>query len=181
MKNNNYKEFDRVTLLIRQSMAEKIIESYNLLGWTLEKKDENSRYQDIIDITFVRPHKIENKDELQLLQVYMEERINGIGKLERHKHSFSTSYGLFFGVVGLMLAVLGVLFILNILPVFGLAGGIVFCVVGALMMISCAVFIPLIFKKEKVKYQNNRTILESELEKIYHKASILTGGNDEKQ
>ena len=175
---NNYKEYDRITLLVKHNLSKEIIEYYKILGWELEKEDENKRYQDIVDLTLIRPHKIENKDELQLLQVYMEERINKLSRLERHKHSFSTSYGLFFGIIGLILATFGVLFILNILPTFKLVGGIVFCGIGGLMMLSCAIFIPRIFKKEKIKFEKNHTMLTNELKEIFVKASKLTGGSN---
>ena len=177
MKNNNYKEFDSLTLYVKTTLTEKIIEYYKLLGWNLVEKHENVYYEDINNLTFSRPHKIENKDELQLMQVYLEDRLNNLSKIERFKHAKSTSFGLIFGIIGVAFSVLGILNIVSVLTFLSLATSIVFTSVGGIFLILCPIFIPSIVKKERLKFEIEFTKLNSEIEEICQKASLLTGGD----
>lgn len=180
METKNYKDFDHLTLMVKRTLAKEIIGYYKLLNWTLESESDNRRYEDIVDLKFARPHFIENKDELQLTQIYLEERINHIRKIEKHKHSLSTSFALCLSVVGLAFLALGILAILNTIHI-GLAFGITFTAVGVVPFILCAIFIPKIYKNEINKFNTLHNRLSKELHEICNKAAALTGGEHEQE
>lgn len=172
-------ERDSLTLYVKRTLANEIVEYYNILGWELDEERDNKRYEDIVDLVFSRPHKIENKDELQLFQVYMEERINKLAKLGKYKHTLTTSLGLCFGVIGLALIAFGLLISLNVLHILNLIFGICFASAGLIIVVTGSCIIPRIFKKENEKYSTERAIIESELKAICQKASTLQGGTNE--
>ena len=69
MQQIDYENYDTLNLYVKKIKAEEIKERYKNFGWILFNEQENATYEDILDLTFTRPHKIENKDELQLMQV----------------------------------------------------------------------------------------------------------------
>ena len=176
MKINNYIDYDNLTLYVKKNKAKEIIEHYAIFGWKLVCEKQNKTYEDIIDISFTRPHKISNKDELQLQQVYMEERLNALGKLERHKHARSTSIGLCIGVMALVMIILGVLIALKVNSVQGLVVAIVIVVVGVILTIIDFVNIPQIRKNENLIYEQKHDELEVQLFAIFTKVKELMGG-----
>ena len=76
-------KFDTLNLFVKKIKRQDVVDTYTSLGWKLLTEKENDRYEDIIDLTFLRPHKIQNKDQLQLMQVYTEDNLNEIAKLEK--------------------------------------------------------------------------------------------------
>lgn len=176
MKTNKYNDFDTLTLYVKKSKSKDIISNYQKFGWVLVSQTENSRYEDIEDIMLERPHFVENKDELQLLQVYMEEKLNAIGKLERNKYPKTTSFGLIFGVFGLALLILSALFAFHVLNGSNLALNIVMASVGILFLISTAIVIPKLKNKEQKHFKVTHLNLTSEINQITKKATSLSGG-----
>ena len=181
MMKNNIKDYDNLTIYVKRGKLDEIVSRYNLFGWTLAKELENDRYEDIVDLTFTRPHKIKDKDELQLLQVYMEEKMNKLGKAEKFKHSFSTILALCLGVLGLALMVLGGLSCLNLISLFGLIGGAIAVSLGGLFIILTSIFIPKLVKKENVKFYHIRKELENQINEICKRTSSLTGEKNEQE
>lgn len=172
-------EYDNLTLYVKKTKAEDVVKHYHKFGWELVSNEENKRYEDIVDLAFKRPHKIEEKDELQLLQVYMEENLNKTAKLERNKYSKTTAFALFFGVIGLTLFVLSVLNAVKVLNWYGLVTLIILGSVGLVFLIITAIFTPMLFKKDKINFNLQKNNLSEELSIICKKASILTGGKYE--
>ena len=180
MKNNDYKNFDSLTLFVKESKVDEIVKHYKDFGWELIDKCENERYEDTIDLTFSRPHKINNKDEIQLRQVYMEEYLNALGKLDRHKHSKTTAIGLCMGSIIATLLVLGVWLLVagntTTTFVFGvvlLSLSLIFCVVEIFLLIK-------LFKKEKEYYIVESRRLEKEVNDICSKVRVLLGDDNGK-
>lgn len=181
MKTNDYKNYDKLTLYVKKEKVKEVIRLYKGFNWQVETNVDNAKYEDLVDLTFAREHKIENKDELQLLQVYMEEKLNEVGKLQKNKHQKSLVFGLCFGVIGLVLAVFGLLFCLNIIlnNCYALAISMIF--IGLNFIVICGLFVPKIVKKEKIYFKQNNKSLQMEINDIWEKALSLTGGvNDEK-
>lgn len=179
MKNN--REFDTLTIYGKKEKAKEIVEYYKSFCWTLTKESPNKLYEDLVDLTFERPHKIENKDELQLLQVYMEENLNETARLERNKHSKTIALSLSFGVLSLMSLVLGILFCCNIFPNISISIGIVLVVVGVIVSTLLSIFLQKLFKKEKVIFEQKHNEITLQLEKIFEKTNFLVGGGHEQQ
>ena len=178
MKTDNYNEYDKLKLYVKKKKSNEIIKNYDAFQWKLIERAENVIYEDIEDLTFVRKHKIENKDELQLLQVYMEERLNEAGKLERNKYSKTTSFGLCFGIIGALLILLGTLCCINVFNFMPMAGGITCISMGVILIIGL-VFLPKIIKREKTDYSLNIKEINEQVEEICNKAKLLVGGDKE--
>lgn len=168
---------DYLELYVKKTKAQHLVDQYRLFGWTLERSRENAHYEDLVDLTFSREHNIPHKDDLQLLQVYMEERINATAKKEHNKHALSTSLGLCLGVLGLAMIVLGILILTQILP-YKLAAAVVLLGLGSASVVLTAIFIPKIVKKEnrsfKAFYDKNMI----KIAQINDTVKSLLGGNN---
>lgn len=169
-------ELDILTLLVKKEQFNTILENYQLLGWQLAEQSENKRYEDLLDVKLTRPHKIENKDDLQLLQIYLEDNLNTQAKLKKFRHAGSTVFSSVIGVLGLAMLTLGILFALSVLPVLGLVGGIVLICVGVLVLVVQLVGTIKIAKREKVVYKNKLEKLEQELNHLRKRATDFFGG-----
>lgn len=180
MKTNDYINYDSLKLYVKKNKSKEIIEHYKLFGWEVLEEFENKKYEDILDLTFCRPHKIKNKDELQLLQVYMEERLNEQAKIEKHKHSKTTSIGLCLGVIGVGLITLGLLACLKVIMFVSLIGGILLAVSGLVFVAVSLIILPKIYKKEKIIYEEKNDQLSTELENIFDRVKTLAGDTYEK-
>lgn len=90
----DYNEFDSISLVLKRDVLENMLSYYSELGWREYERYEDKKYFDLIHLTLVRSHKIENKDRLQLLQVRLEAAVNRIGVDRKYKHSRSTVLGL---------------------------------------------------------------------------------------
>jgi len=174
---DNYKDFDKLSLYVKKYKAEEIIEHYKNFNWKLVSESENKKYEDIVDLTFIRKHKIENKDELQLLQVYMEERLNNVGKLEKNRNSKATAFGLGVGVFGLLLLIFGLMCCFQCFLLLNLTMSIICSCIGLILVIIFAIFLPKISKKEKSDFITNKQKIETEINEICKKALSLIGGD----
>ena len=108
MENFDYNNFDKLNLFVKKQKLQDVINTYSSLGWKLVEKKDNKKYVDIIDITFLRPHNLKNKDDLQLIQVYVEDNLNDIAKLEKYKHSQTPTVGLSLGCLIFLLLFVGI-------------------------------------------------------------------------
>jgi len=166
MKTKDYKNFDTLTLYVKKTKAEQIKEYYKIFKWNLIEEKENDKYADIVDLTFSRPHKIENKDELQLNQVYLEENINELAKLENRKHSKSLIFGLSFAIVILILLIQGILFVVNFSFTRELIWGIVLIFLSVLLIVGLVLLLIRIFKNENVVFNAKQQEITSEINSI---------------
>ena len=113
MEITNYNEFDTLEIYAKKDKSKHVKACYQSFAWSVVEEKENDRYGDTIDLTFQRPHKLKNKDELQLMQVYMEDSLNKYGSLERQKHAKSTICGITFGLLSLLVLIVGIILLKN--------------------------------------------------------------------
>lgn len=149
---NDYNNYDKLVLYVRNKKADEIINYYNALGYELVSVKENSKYLDTKDLTFLRPHIIENKDRLQLLQIHLEVELNKMGKSEQHKHAFSINFTISLLTIGLFLLIFGGYQLLTsttlaIKIVFSILG-----VIGIICLFLVLLFAPKIIKKENESF-----------------------------
>ncbi len=76
----NIFDSDFISIKGKKQAAEHIIGCYGKFGWKLVEQKDDKIYGDVTHMTFMRPHFIKNKDELQLLQVRLEIAYNNMGK-----------------------------------------------------------------------------------------------------
>ena len=179
METNDYKNFDKITLYVKSNKTESIIQHYADFGWKICNKIENKKYADLVDLTFTRPHKIKNKDELQLLQVYLEEKLNAVGKAEKDKHAKTMAFGLCFGPLGLLFLLFGFLVNFNIIVNLDLVFGISFSILGGILLISAGIILPKLFKHEKLIFAKKQILIEKQIQNICDKALLLRGESNE--
>ena len=181
MKTIDYNNYDTLKIYANKSKCDDIIYHYNLFEWEVYEKVDNARYEDTVDITFIRPHKIENKDELQLLQVYMEERLNGIAKIEKDKYSRTLAFSLSTGVIGIAFVVFSILAFLGyLLPMRNIVG-VVSMTFGVVLLTLFTVFLPIFIKKDRLKCDTEIARLSREVDEISDRVSVLKGDKDGKQ
>lgn len=180
MEDKKYNEVDTLKLYVKTNKADDLKKSYSYFGYTLTNESPNSKYEDIVDLEFERPHKIPNKDELQLLQVYMEENVNKLAKTEKNKHSKSTSFGLCFGICCLAFILLGAYLVLKVSTLLGLIFGVVSIILGIAVGIVTTIVTIEILKKEKVSFEETQKQLTSNTSEICAKAKKLVGGQNAK-
>ena len=179
MKTNNYNDYDKLTIYVKKDKVDAILQKYEVFSWEVEDKKENSRYDDILDVTFCRPHKIPYKDELQLMQVYMEEEINTLAKKERHKHNKSTAVGLGCGLPGLAILVFGILNFFKLFPPMGLIVGILCTVIGLGATIFTSFVLPKMVKTENADFLGSCKTHNANIDKICNQVKTLLGGDDD--
>lgn len=176
MKTKNYNDFDIFKIYVKKNKSTEVIENYKSFGYELVEETPNERYEDILNLEFQRPHKIHNKDDLQLLQVYMEENVNDQAKLEKNKHSKSTIFGLCFGSLCLAFILLGAYLVLKIATVIGMIFGIISIVFGiAIGVVTIIVTIEMI-KKEKIVFEKKHKEIVANTKSVCLEAEKLLGG-----
>lgn len=180
MKTIDYNKYDTLKIYANKSKRDEIIYHYNLLDWEVYEEVDNAKYEDTIDITFIRPHNIDNKDELQLLQVYMEERLNGIAKCEKDKYAVSLAFSLSTGVIGLAFVLVGIFAFLGyLLPMRNIVG-VISMTLGVVLLTIFAILLPILIKKDRIKYDTNIAKLNKEVDEICDRIITLKGGKDGK-
>ena len=180
MERKRYNDFDTFKIYVKKIKAEEVKNNYQSFGYTLISETPNERYEDILNLEFERPHKIKNKDELQLLQVYMEENVNELAKLERNKPSKSTAFDLFFGALCLAFVALGAYFVLKIQTILGLIFGVISIIFGIAIGIVTTIVSIEISKQEKKTFNEKQTNLTENTIKICDEAKKLLGGQNAK-
>ena len=180
MKTIDYNKYDTLKIYANKSKRDEIIYHYNLFEWEVYEEIDNARYEDTIDITFIRPHNIDNKDELQLLQVYMEERLNGIAKCDKDKYAISLAFSLSTGIIGLGFVVFSIFAFLGyLLPMRNIVG-IISMTLGVMLLTIFAVLLPTLIKKDRNKFDTNIARLNKEIDEICDRVTVLKGGKDGK-
>ena len=176
----DYTNFDYITIYVKKNMIDAVRKNYEILGWQILEEKENDNYEDIIDVTFFRPHKIENKDDLQILQVYTEDRLNKLAKLERDKYAKSLISTLSIEIVAVFVLLYGINSLIKVWKFVSMLLSISAIVIGGAMVVLGFVLLPVIRKKEKANYIFQKDKLINELGQIYQNISTLGGDKNEK-
>lgn len=170
--NKNYKDFDYQTVVVKKDKAEDVTNRYKNFGWNVCEK-KHGHYENLIEISFKRKHKITNKDDLQFLQVNYEHYLNREGRLARHKHTKS----LIFGLSTFILIALLVTFAIVVVAPTSILLCAICSMVALILLISSMVFTVKIYKKEILVYEREIKICKQEIEKVCAKANYLGKGD----
>lgn len=84
-----YWEYDYIDLAVKTEKADDLLIGYGAFLWQEIERKSDKNYKDVVHITLKRPHKIKNKDRLQLLQVRYEKMANDKYALKKKKHTRS--------------------------------------------------------------------------------------------
>ena len=176
----DYKNNDKITIFAQRDKFQEIIEYYKIFKWELVSNNNAKNSSELVELTFLRPHKIKNKDKLQLYQVQMEEYLNNIGRLENSKNTKSTTLGLILGLIFAIPIVLGILMLCNVIhtPTFV---SIFLISIGAILTgINFALIFRLNIKEDKI-FNNKKRKLNQELKHICNKVKILLEETNDKE
>lgn len=172
----DYENYDSLHVTVKKAKIDELIAHYAAFGWECIDYEEDGLYDDIIHLSLRRPHKIEHKDELQLMQVYLESALNKKGGAEANPCPKALAFGLTLGAVALTMIIVGLYYgfltankTLSVLC-FVLAG------VGGVVALLTAIFTVKICKREKQAARLAIEVADCEISVVCERAAALTSG-----
>lgn len=173
----DYKNYDRLDIYAKKEKVDGITKCYESFSWKLVETEQNKKYADTVELTFTRPHKIPNKDDLLYSQIDMENTLNDLGKLKRNKHARSTALGLFMGILSAILLGVGIKsFFVTTGTLWLILSG-VLTGTGIILAIITAIVSRKKYKNEELSYERKKEALNEKLEDICKNAKTLGGGD----
>ncbi len=170
-------ESDYITVTGKINAADHIIANYRDFGWTLTERRDDKLYCDVTHMSFTRPHFIENKDELQLMQVRLEIAYNTAGKYSHKTVSRAVSLGNLAGLIAILLTVGGVLLMLSE-ALLSYIFGPVLCAVGVAEAVVGELIAYRVYKADKKKYSLLIKQESQKIESLCTRARELRGVNE---
>lgn len=144
----DYNNYDYLSVSVNSDQLSRILQCYRALGWTEIKTEEDRQYYGMNYVRLRRPHKIENKDRLQYLQVRMESSVNSLVSITKRAHIKSNS------VIAISVVLVLALIALGLWPVIAVGGG--WAILGwtgiglaAALTIAAAVICAVMRRREK--------------------------------
>lgn len=178
MKNKDYQNYDYLDIIVKTENEQEVVNAYSTFLWEKIQKKEDKQYNDVVHFSFRRPHKLPNKDRLQLLQVYYEFALNNLSDIKIKKHSKSKVRICnlsFFSVALLFGAGVFIYFLKSTLALI-LGGVFALGVIGAVIPLSFA--IKKLYIKENNVYQIRKGQLEKEIQEVLLEVKSLTQNFD---
>lgn len=156
-------------------------EKYKLFGWTETEIKDDSLYSNVVHVSYYRPHFIDNKDDLQLLQVRMESEINNLSKADMYKHLRSALACSLVAIMAILLVAAAV-----VAPLVNLTAlHIAVCSFCGLCAVLCLIFgimwVINIRRNENQKFFNLRERTSESITAICIRAELLSGVKNEEE
>jgi Flp pilus assembly protein TadB len=101
---------DYLSVSVKSAQLDRILLCYSALGWSEVRREDDKKYYDMKYLLLSRPHKIENKDRLQYLQVKMETCINSLSHTNANQHRKSLTLSILLGIAALGYLAVSLLF-----------------------------------------------------------------------
>lgn len=174
-----YPDYDNLYVTVKADKLEDITRYYGYLGWERVAVKEHKIYLDELNLTFRRPHDIAYKDERQLMQVYLDEALNGLARMRVGFCPKSVAFTVIFSLLscGAIIAGLCLAFILGGL---WLRGGIVIAALGLALAVFTSVTAVMSFKKEKAARRGRVRKLNGTVERVCEAAQKLGGESSDR-
>lgn len=154
---------DTIQVAIKKQARNYVLRYYAAFGWEFVEEKEDTRYEDTAHLSFERPHYIDNKDDLHLLQAKLEIAMNKAGKYESRKNTRATIFGIMTGLLAAGFMAGGVCLIVLFGTVITILFGGCACIFGVALSVVCGVFSYKIYKQDTKKYNE---LMRAEIEKI---------------
>lgn len=161
----DYKNYDYLSVSVRNDQFERILSCYNALGWRVVRHEGDRQYYNMKFVVFRRPHKIENKDRLQYLQVRMENAINSISVVAFKRHRRSTVVGIMLSILMSCLFALGMWLFFWLKGETGFVAGIISLSASAAVLVGMLITLFVMRKKED---ETARSKIEDKVELLMH-------------
>jgi Na+/H+ antiporter NhaC len=126
-----------------------------------------------------RPHKIENKDRLQYLQVKMETSINNISRTSAHRHFKSIAVIALLTVLALAALGVGLFFFIGMQGSVSLSFGIIFCALCLIFLVALIYPLVTMRKRENKRAETQINNSLALVEKYLQEACSLSLANVE--
>ena len=173
-------EDDTISVKSKRQAAEHIIERYGHFGWTLTDKTDDKLYENIVHLTFSRPHSIENRDELQLLQVRLEIAYNAMGHLSAKIPARATLLSILFGLLALGYIAVGILMFLLLSGTVSVILGVFLCATASAFAAAGVFVVRRVYKKDSEKYSALIGEQVQKIEELCAAAKSLRGEDEQK-
>ena len=180
MNEKNYRDYDYQAVVVKKDAENEVVSNYENFGWNVVKKSQHPRYENLIEVEMKRRHFIQNKDDLQFLQVNMENDIVVRGRLKKTKHSKSVITAITLSIIGGLMIVCCLLMIFNVLPNLNIALSIAFGVAGFIVLLAVPFLSYKIVKKENKIFNEREEELSKSIKNYVNEAIKLLGEQDEK-
>lgn len=173
---NDYQNYDYLSITLQTEKTDEMIDVYHKFGWEVVSKLKNRDYENLYYITLKRPHFIDNKDELQYLQVRMEESVNKLAIEKSRKNLKSILFGSLLGLLTVFLFVISIFGIVNKYDTFSFIASIVLCTITPILSPFIAVKCYRMAKKENAFFNDFYINTNQEIDEIVNRATLLLGG-----
>lgn len=151
----DYRNYDYITVACETGGEGELYEFYESFGWTsCDKKSGRGKEW----VTFSRPHRIENKDRLQYLQVSAETANNRLARLTAHRHSFSVIFGLITLPFGGIVLLAGLTYAINMARALATICGILIAMAGLAVLIFGAFVLRKLVAQENANFERTRDV-----------------------
>ena len=100
-------ENDTISLMVDVSSLEEVKYYYSVFGWKISSEKRDAIFHRTYHIVFERDHFIDNKEELQLLEVEFESNVKKLNKAKVKKHQWTKIFALSFSLLFFVCLVLG--------------------------------------------------------------------------
>ena len=170
-----YLKNDHLAVSVKRGLAEEIKGAYRVFGWRLEEERTDKRYRNLVHMKFVRDHKIEGKDRLQLLQVRFDVAINFMGKAGGRAGIRALSAGLVLALLGVAMIVCGVLLFIRFSEKLYAALGVALMSAGVAAFILCALAARQLYVRDKRTYSGAAAVIAENIRTTVKEASLITG------
>lgn len=170
-------EYDNLNVAVRRDKVHDLMRYYRALGWENTAVREYGSSGRLLDMSFRRPHFIAQRDQLQLLQVYLETALNTEGWLERMPRPKTFFFCLFGGLLSLALIAAGLSFVFLAQTLRPFVFGWVLFGMGAAFALTDALFTVQFYRLEGVVVAKRWKEAKEEIERVCAEAErILAQG-----
>ena len=181
MKKNtvrDYWEYDYIDLAVKTEKADDLLSGYGAFLWQEIERKADKNYKDVVHITLKRPHKIKNKDRLQLLQVRYEKMANDKYALKKKKHTRSHALIANVGAFG-ALAFLGAVAAAFYLKT---TASIICACIWTALEVAFSIFLAVKYRKMRKKeneiYEKKDADINADISNLFKEVGCLTGGDN---
>lgn len=176
----DYKNYDYIKVAVKEKRSKDLENMYSAFLWEQIECKEHNRYYDVLNYTFRRSRKIDNKDELLYLQVTAESKFNEMDKRRYTKHAASTSLALYLSICAVALIGSGIAVLLLLSKIFYMVLGSLLIAGGVFASFLVFFLLPKLFKYENIRYQKLYIENQDKMKQIFLKVTELTGAADER-
>ncbi len=175
MQNCDFKNYDYLTVTLKNRGASELIRYYKMLGWQVINQLPDGTYEDITHCIMRRPHKIANKDKLQFLQVRVETEVNKMAQFAYDRRKLSRAFSIVSAILALLSVAMGVAFIIIFNGIAWGLGGVALIALGVCVAIVAFFAYGYITKWEIDRVKNNMGVSMAKLSEILAKIRALRG------